>query len=440
MLENPASQQPSYPDQQALDTVVSQLEAAKPLVEYDRVAALSDQLGRVANREAFLLQAGSCTESLSHGRAEVHGLMDVVLPMTTTLMYAAGMPVVKIGRVAGQYTKPRSADTEVKGGIALPSFRGESVNGPAFNEEDRTPDPERMLKAYRHSAQMITILSELAEHGYSDLENAHEWNQRLLRNAPSESLEEYQEIIDQVSRAIRFMKAAGIDVANMKTLHEASIFTSHEALLLPYELALIRQAESGELYDSSAHQIWIGERTRQINGAHVELATKVVNPRAVKVGPSIDTDELLELVEKLNPDNTPGRLTLISRMGKDHIRTELPRLMRATKAAGAAIVWACDPMHGNTITHGSHKTRRFEDIVAETNSFFDVADETGEWPGGLHIEATGDNVTECIGGSVDEVLAERLADNYLTLVDPRLNQLQSLELGLLAAKRLAEFA
>ena len=354
--------------------------------------------------------------------------------MAVALTYAAGVPVVKVGRIAGQFAKPRSADTEVLGDRALLSFRGHMVNDEAFEAEARTPDPERLVASYQQSASTLNLLRAFTKGGFADLSQVHLWNQQFV--ASSSEGQRYERIASEIDRALRFMAACGIDLAAEEGLHEVDFWTSHEALILNYEECLTRQDSlTGDWYDCSAHMVWIGDRTRQLDGAHVEFFTGICNPVGCKVGPTCTPEEVVALCERLNPDRLPGRLTLITRLGAANVRDLLPPLVRAVEAEGHPVVWTCDPMHGNTFTsNGGRKTRRLDDILLELRSFFDVHRDEGTWPGGLHVELTGDDVTECLGGA-EEILEGDLDLRYTTTCDPRLNARQSLDL----AFRVAEF-
>ena len=434
-LERTAAQSPRWPDAEALIAVQQRLAQQPPLVFAGEARRLTDQLADVANGRAFLLQAGDCAESFDGGSADsIRDKLKVILQMAVALTYASGVPVVKVGRIAGQFAKPRSSDTETRDGVTLESFRGHIVNDEPFTELDRRPDPQRLLTAYHQSVATLNLLRAFTKGGFADLSRVHAWNQEFVAN--SAEGRRYASIADEIERALRFMRACGIDLAREGSLHSVDFYTSHEALVLPYEQALTRQDSlSGHWYDCSAHMLWIGDRTRQLEGSHVEFLRGVGNPIGLKVGPTITVDELLALCERLNPTNVAGRLTLISRMGRDRVSELLPPLVSAVRDAGAHVVWACDPMHGNTFTAaGGQKTRRFDDVLEEVRQFFNVHHALGTWPGGLHVELTGDDVTECLGGGL--ALEEGDLDlNYTSMCDPRLNASQSLDL----AFRVAEF-
>ena len=427
--EFPAAQQPDWPDEAVLDAALKQLSSYPPLVFAGEARDLTTQLGEVAEGRAFLLQAGDCAESFDGFSADaIRERLRVILQMAVVLTYSTGVPTVKIGRIAGQFAKPRSAPTETQGDVELPSFRGHIVNDIAFNEEARVADPGRLLQAYNQSASTLNLLRAFTKGGFADLERVHAWNQEFVANSPQG--ERYERLASDIERSMRFMKACGIDTADNPNLHEVDFFTSHEALLLGYEEALTRRDSiSGDWYDCSAHMLWIGERTRQLDGAHVEFLRGVANPLGCKVGPSATAADVIGLCEALNPDQVPGRLTLISRMGADKVAEGLPPLLEAVRDAGHPVVWACDPMHGNTFTSESgRKTRHFEDVLREVSGFFDAHHQVGTWPGGIHVELTGENVTECLGGSED-VRDDQLGDRYETMCDPRLNGRQGVDLA-----------
>jgi 3-deoxy-7-phosphoheptulonate synthase len=430
----PAAQQPEWPDAEALKKAEARLSAVPPLVFAGEARHLTAQLADVANGEAFLLQAGDCAESFAEFSADaIRDKLKIILQMAVALTYAAGVPVVKVGRIAGQFAKPRSAATERVGDVELGSFRGHMVNDEAFEEEARRPDPERLVAAYQQSASTLNLLRAFTKGGFADLSQVHLWNQQFV--ASSAEGRRYERIATEIDRALRFMSACGIDLGAEEGLHEVDFWTSHEALILPYEECLTRRDSlTGDWYDCSAHLLWIGDRTRQLDGAHVEFFSGICNPVACKIGPTCTTDEALALCDRLNPDRLPGRLTLITRFGASRVEDLLPPLVRAIEAEGHPVVWTCDPMHGNTFTSGDRKTRRFDDILSEVRSFFAVHRDEGTWPGGVHVELTGEDVTECLGGA-EEILEGDLDARYTTACDPRLNARQSLDL----AFRVAEF-
>ena len=430
----PAAQQPVWPDADALKKAEARLSTLPPLVFAGEARHLMTALGDVANGEAFLLQAGDCAESFADFSADsIRDKLKIILQMAVALTYAAGVPVVKVGRIAGQFAKPRSADTETVDDVALASFRGHMVNDDAFDAEARRPDPERLIAAYQQSASTLNLLRAFTKGGFADLSQVHLWNQQFV--ASSTEGQRYERIASEIDRALRFMTACGIDLGAEEGLHQVDFFTSHEALILPYEECLTRvDSLTGDPYDCSAHMVWIGDRTRQLDGAHVEFFRGICNPVGCKIGPTCTPEDLTALCERLNPDRLPGRLTLIIRLGADKVEDLLPPLVRAVEAEGHPVVWACDPMHGNTFTSaGGHKTRRFDDILAELRSFFAVHRDEGTWPGGLHIELTGDDVTECLGGA-EEILEGDLGARYTTTCDPRLNGRQSLDLAFQVAE------
>ena len=431
----PILQVPEYPDAGKVAAVEQKLAAMPPLVFAGEAQSLRDQLGEVAEGRAFLLQGGDCAESFAEFSANnIRDSFKVMLQMAVVLTFGGSMPIVKIGRLAGQFAKPRSAPTEVIDGIELPSYRGDMVNAMGFTEKDRVPDPKRLLRVYEQSASTLNLLRAFAQGGLADLTKVHSWVVEFLRDTPETA--RFEALAARIEESLNFMRACGITPETARPLAETDLYTSHEALLLNYEESLTRQdtiTQEQGWYATSAHMLWIGDRTRQPDGAHIEYMRGISNPIGLKCGPSLDPDELVRLVETLNPDNIPGRLTLIARMGADKVRTGLPPLLRAVQKSGAKVVWCCDPMHGNTIKASSgYKTRRVDDIMAEVRGFFDAHDEVGTYPGGVHFEMTGQNVTECVGGVVD-VTEERLGDRYHTHCDPRLNGGQALELAFLIA-------
>ncbi len=425
-----------YPDPADLVRAEGELARMPPLVFAGEARRLKHLLGEVAAGRAFLLQGGDCAESFKEFSADnIRDTFRLILQMAVVLTFAGGKPVVKVGRMAGQFAKPRSETTETIGGVTLPSYRGDIINGMDFDQAERTPDPERQLKAYSQSAATLNLLRAFAGGGYADLHNIHRWTLGFVHDSPQGA--RYRELSDKISESLTFMEAIGVTPASHQDLARVEFFTCHEALLLGFEEALTRvDSTSGDWYDVSAHLLWIGERTRQLDGAHVEFAKGIKNPVGLKVGPTLEADELLALVDALNPENEPGRLTLYGRFGSDKIGARLPGLMQATKAEGKSVVWAIDPMHGNTFKAANgYKTRPFERILSEVRSFIEIAQAEGVHPGGVHLEMTGRNVTECVGGA--RALAEGdLADRYHTHCDPRLNGEQSLELAFLVAEKL----
>ena len=427
--DRPAGQQPDWPDQAALDRAVKQLATYPPLVFAGEARSLTSDLARVARGEAFLLQAGDCAESFEGFSADaIRDKLKVILQMAVVLTYSSGVPVLKVGRIAGQFAKPRSSPTEKIGDLVLPSFRGHIVNDIAPTLEARVPDPERLLTAYHQAASTLNLLRAFTKGGFADLNRVHAWNQEFV--ASSIEGRRYEIIAEEIDRALTFMRACGIDLEGSHALHQVDFYTSHEALILGYEEALTRQDSlTGDWYDCSAHMLWIGERTRELDGAHVEFLSGVKNPIGCKVGPSATPDEVLALCEALNPGRVPGRLTLISRMGAAAVETALRPLLAAVRDAGHPVVWACDPMHGNTFTAPSgRKTRHFDAVLDEIEGFFAAHAAAGTWPGGVHVELTGDDVTECLGGA-EEILDADLDTRYETMCDPRLNGRQSLDLA-----------
>ena len=438
--DHPIKQVPDYPDAEKLAGVEARLAAMPPLVCAGEAQSLKRQLGEVAEGRAFLLQGGDCAESFAEFSANnIRDSFKVILQMAVVLTFGASMPVVKVGRVAGQFAKPRSSPMEAVDGIELPSYRGDMINAMPFTEKDRVPDPKRLLRVYEQSAATLNLLRAFAQGGLADLTKVHSWVTEFLSGTPQ--ADRFQELAGRIEESLNFMRACGITPETARPLAETDFYTSHESLLLNYEEALTRRdtiTNEKDWYATSAHMIWIGDRTRQPDGAHVEYMRGIANPIGLKCGPSLDPDELVRLIETLNPDNVPGRLTLIARMGADKVRAGLPPLLKAVKASGAKVVWCCDPMHGNTIKASSgYKTRRVNDVMAEVQGFFDAHDEIGTYPGGVHFEMTGQNVTECVGGVVD-VTEARLGDRYHTHCDPRLNGAQALELAFLIADLLKQ--
>jgi len=434
-LDRPAAQQPSWPDSDAVSSVLDRISELPPLVFAGEARDLTEQLGEVAMGRAFLLQAGDCAESFDSYSADgIRDRLKVILQMAVVLTYSGRLPVVKVGRIAGQFAKPRSSDTETVDGVELPSFRGHIINDPEFTGGARIPNPERLLQAYQQSASTLNLLRAFTKGGFANLAQVHAWNQEFVAGSPQGK--RYQQLADGIEAALQFMGSCGIDIDDDSRLEGVDFYTSHEALLLGYEQALTRKDSlTDEWYDCSAHMLWIGERTRQLDGAHVEFLRGVKNPLGCKVGPTATPEEVLGICEALNPDKIPGRLTLITRMGADTIRTNLPPLLQAVKDAGHPVVWACDPMHGNTFTSETgRKTRDFDDICREVEGFFAAHAEVGTWAGGIHIELTGEDVTECLGGG-DALGHGDLENRYETICDPRLNGRQSIDL----AFRVAEF-
>ncbi|MBM6549764.1 class II 3-deoxy-7-phosphoheptulonate synthase [Marinomonas ostreistagni] len=430
-----ALQQPEYPSVEALRGVEQTLAQVPPLVFAGESRQLKSELANVANGKGFLLQGGDCAESFAEFSANnIRDTFKVLLQMAVVMTYAGKCPVVKVGRMAGQFAKPRSAGTENINGIELPSYRGDIINGIEFDEAARIPDPERLLKVYNQSAATMNLLRAFAQGGFADLHQVHQWNLDFISNSPAG--ERYQTVADKIDDALQFMEACGIG-AGASQLRETSFYTSHEALLLPYEQALTRQDSlTGDWYDCSAHMLWIGDRTRQIDGAHVEFLRGVNNPIGVKAGPSMDPEDLLRLCDILNPDNEEGRLNVIVRMGADKVADGMPNLIRAIEREGKKVLWSSDPMHGNTVKASTgYKTRKVDDVLREVQQFFEVHKAEGTYPGGVHFEMTGQNVTECVGGAFQVTEAD-LADRYHTHCDPRLNADQSLELAFMISETL----
>jgi len=432
----PISQVPSYPDEAALQDAERQLKSFPPLVFAGEARELKAHLADVARGDAFLLQGGDCAESFAeHGADHIRDFFRVFLQMAVVLTHGASKPVVKVGRIAGQFAKPRSADTETIGGVTLPSYRGDIIHDIGFSEEARRPDPQRMLMAYRQSAATLNLLRAFASGGYADLARVHEWTVGFLKD--SNWYPRYEELARKIDDAINFMSALGITSANTPALRETKFYTSHEALLLGYEEPLTRRDSiTNDWYATSGHMLWIGDRTRQPDAAHVEYFSGIKNPIGIKCGPSLSSDDLLRLLDRLNPQDEAGRITLIARFGAENVHAHLPRLIETVRRAGRTVVWSCDPMHGNTIkASNGYKTRPFDKVLSEVRAFFEVHRELGTYAGGVHIEMTGDDVTECVGG-VSAVTEASLSDRYHTYCDPRLNASQALELAFLVAEEI----
>jgi 3-deoxy-7-phosphoheptulonate synthase len=431
-----ARQLPEYPDQAALAEVERELRRFPPLVFAGEARALTEELAQAAAGKAFLLQGGDCAESFAEFHPNnIRDTFRVILQMAVVMTYASKLPIVKLGRMAGQFAKPRSAPMEEQGGISLPSYRGDIVNDIAFTEAGRIPDPERMIKAYSQSAATLNLLRAFAQGGYANLHQVHSWTLDFMGRSPWAA--QYQAVADRIGDALDFMEACGISPDTVPQLKTTQFYTSHEALLLSYEQAMTRQDSlTGDWYDTSAHFVWIGDRTRFEGSAHVEFLRGIGNPIGIKCGPSLQPDVLLRLLDTLDPNHLPGRITLITRYGHDKIEKELPPLVRAVKAEGRPVLWSCDPMHGNVVKAANgYKTRPFDRILAEVRGFFAVHRAEGTHGGGIHAEMTGQNVTECTGGAV-AITDEALADRYHTHCDPRLNASQSIELAFLLAEML----
>ena len=434
----PAEQQPEWPDEHALGQNLKVLSTMPPLVFAGEARALRRSLAEVAAGRAFLLQAGDCAESFYDFTADsIRDKLKVILQMAVVLTYGAGTPVVKVGRIAGQFAKPRSAPYETVDGVQIPAFRGHIVNDDAPTEEARRPDPTRLIAAYHQSASTLNLLRAFTKGGFADLSQVHMWNQQFV--ASSREGQRYEAIAAEIDRALRFMRACGIDLGREEELHQVDFYTSHEALILGYEEALTRRDSlTGGWYDTSAHMLWAGERTRQLDGAHLHFLSGIQNPIAAKVGPNAVPDDLVRLCDILDPEHEPGRLTLISRMGADKVAERLPALQRAVEESAHPVVWTCDPMHGNTfVSEGGRKTRHFDVVLKEITGFFAACRQTGTWPGGVHVELTGDSVTECLGGA-EEIVEDDLELRYTTACDPRLNGRQSLDLAFRVAELLRQ--
>ncbi len=430
--KKPIQQYPEYPDAKHLNEVEGKLRNSPELISYGEIRRLKAELAEVAAGKAFLLQGGDCAESFAEFNAKnLRDYLRVLLQMTMVLMYGTGLPVVKVGRIAGQFAKPRSSLTETINGVELPSYRGDQINAPEENLAARTPDPERLIQVFNQSAITLNYLRSLARGGYASLNRVNKWNLDFVKNSPQG--ERFEDIANQIDHALKFISATRLMPENLEALNEASFYTSHEGLHLAYEEALTRSNDEGN-YACSAHMLWIGDRTRNIDEAHVEYMRGIDNPVGVKVGPSTKVDELLKLIDVLNPDNEAGKLTLITRMGADKVASLLPPIVKKVKQSGKTVVWSCDPMHGNTEkTPNGYKTRKFNNVLAEVKAFFEVHKAEGTIPGGVHFEMTGQDVTECLGGAqaISEV---DLKQRYITACDPRLNASQSLELAFLLAE------
>ena len=432
----PAAQQPEWPDDGSLKQVHARLSGLPPLVFAGEARQLTRALGHAADGRAFVLQAGDCAESFAEFTADgIRDKLKVILQMAVVLTYGAGLPVVKVGRIAGQFAKPRSSPTEQVGDQLIDSFRGHMVNDDLPERSARIPDPHRLVTAYEQSVATLNLLRAFTKGGFADLSQIHAWNQEFV--ASSTEGRRFEDIAEGIDRALRFMDACGINLTAEDTLHQVDFWTSHEALILDYEEALTRRDSlTDDWYDCSAHMVWVGERTRQLDGAHVEFLAGIHNPVGTKIGPSATADDVVALCGRLNPGRIPGRLTLITRFGVDAIDDHLPALLGAVEDEGHPVVWMCDPMHGNTFTaEGGQKTRRFDDIIGELQSFFRIHRENGTWPGGVHVELTGDDVTECLGG-VEDILEGQLGQRYTTTCDPRLNGRQALDLAFRIAELL----
>ncbi|PRY62637.1 3-deoxy-D-arabinoheptulosonate-7-phosphate synthase [Knoellia remsis] len=428
----PAAQQPVWPDRSALDAAVAELGTYPPLVFAGECDVLRDRMAAASRGEAFVLQGGDCAETFAGASADnIKNRIKTILQMAAVLTYGASVPVVKVGRMAGQFAKPRSSNTETREGVTLPAYRGDMVNDFEFTQAARTPDPQRLVKAYHASSATLNLVRAFTTGGFADLRHVHDWNRGFVANAANQR---YEKLARDIDKAMKFMAACGADFEAMRT---TEFFAAHEALVLDYERPLTRvDSRTGDLYDTSGHFIWVGERTRDLGGAHLDFVSKVHNPIGVKVSANAQLDDLLRMIDLVDPERTPGRLTFITRMGAGRIREALPAIVEKVTASGAAVTWVCDPMHGNTFESASgYKTRDFDDVVDEVRGFFEVHQGLGTVPGGLHVELTGNDVTECLGGS-EKILDADLSQRYESVCDPRLNHQQSLELAFLVAEML----
>jgi 3-deoxy-7-phosphoheptulonate synthase len=435
---HPVAQRPVWPDPEALRAVAAQLSELPPLVVPEECDRLSSRLADVARGKAFLLQGGDCAETFADATVEkIRDKIKILLQMAVVLTYGASVPVVKVGRMAGQYAKPRSKNTEIVDGVQLDSYRGDAVNSIEQTPQARVPDPARLLEAYHRAGATLNLIRAHATGGFADLRQVHSWNSDFVGRSPAG--QRYESIATDIDRALSFMQACGFDLERADAAHQVELFSSHEALLLDYESALTRwDDDRSAFYDLSAHLVWVGERTRDLDGAHLEFVRQIANPIGVKLGPATTPDMAVALVEKLDPDRRPGRLMFVTRMGAERVRDVLPPIVEKVTASGAEVVWSCDPMHGNTIESASgYKTRHFDDIVEEVTGFFEVHQGLGTVPGGLHVELTGEDVTECLGGG-DDIVDADLGGRYETALDPRLNVGQSLELAFLVASMLQD--
>ena len=430
-----AAQQPTWPDATAVKEAVAELESLPPLVFAGECDNLKARIAEAAIGNAFWLQGGDCAETFAGATADsIRNRIKTILQMAAVLQYFSSLPVIKVGRMAGQFAKPRSNDHETRDGVTLPAYRGDAVNDLEFNEKSRTPDPKRLVRVYNTSSATLNLVRAFTQGGFADLRQVHTWNRGFAADARFSA--RYEEMANEIGRAIKFMESAGVDPESFKSV---DFYASHEALILEYEKALTRiDSRTNNPYDVSAHFVWIGERTRQLDGAHMDFAEKIHNPIGVKLGPKTTPEEALAIIKKLNPNNEPGRLTFITRMGASLIREKLPPIIDAVTKSGAVVLWVCDPMHGNTYEAPSgYKTRKFDDVLDEVRGFFEVHKKLGTHPGGIHIELTGDDVTECVGGG-EQISHEDLASRYETACDPRLNHTQSLELAFLVAEMLRD--
>ncbi len=431
----PAKHMPIYKDANDLNKSIEKIRKFPPLVFAGEARSLKSKLANVADGKAFLLQGGDCAESFEDFHPDnIKNSFKVILQMAVVLTFGASCPVVKVGRIAGQFAKPRSSDKETIDGIELESYKGDIINGIDFTKEDRSPDPKRLIQAYNQSASTLNLLRAFSQGGYANLNKIHQWN---LNFVEEENANKFSQIADRIDECLAFMKACGINDNNVSQIYETEFFTSHEALLLEYEEALTRiDSTTGNWYDVSAHMLWVGDRTRQLDGAHIEFVRGIENPVGIKVGPTSDPAELLKIIDYINPDNEAGKVTLICRMGADKIDNHLPAIIKKIQSEGKIVVWACDPMHGNTIkSESGFKTRPFEYIMNEVRNYMKIHKDKGTFPGGIHVEMTGKNVTECVGGAIS-IRDEDLSSRYHTHCDPRLNADQALELAFLVADEL----
>jgi 3-deoxy-7-phosphoheptulonate synthase len=430
-----AAQQPTWPDAAAVKEAIAELESFPPLVFAGECDNLKAKIAQAARGDAFWLQGGDCAETFVGATADsIRNRIKTILQMAAVLQYFSSLPVIKVGRMAGQFAKPRSNDNETRDGVTLPAYRGDAVNDLEFTEKSRTPNPQRLVKVYNTSSATLNLVRAFTQGGFADLRQVHTWNRGFAADARFSA--RYEEMANEIGRAIKFMESAGVDPESFKSV---DFYSSHEALILEYEKALTRiDSRTENPYDVSAHFLWIGERTRQLDGAHMDFAQKIHNPIGVKLGPKSTPEDVLAIIAKLNPDNEPGRLTFITRMGAGLIREKLPELIKTVEKSGAIVLWVCDPMHGNTYEAPSgYKTRKFDDVLDEVRGFFEVHKKLGTHPGGIHIELTGDDVTECVGGG-EAISHEDLASKYESACDPRLNHTQSLELAFLVAEMLRD--
>jgi len=431
----PIKQQPSYKNPEEVERITKELESFPPLIFAEEARSLQSKLAKAVTGDAFLLQGGDCAESFNAFNANtIKNLFKVMMQMAVIMTFSSGKPIVKVGRIAGQFAKPRSSETEAKNGIELPSYRGDIVNDSDFDPTAREPKPEKLIKAYYQSAATLNLLRAFARGGMADLTKVHSWNLDFVKDKALGK--RYEEIAEQIEQALKFISACGITPENTPQLRETVLYTSHEALLLNYEEALTRiDSLTGDWYDCSAHMLWIGDRTRDLNGAHIEFLRGIKNPVGVKVGPSMKPDELIALIDKLNPENTPGKLTLIVRMGADKISDLFPPLLKKVTEEGKAVVWSIDPMHGNTFkTENGFKTREFDNILSEVKQFFQIHNAEGTVPGGIHLEMTGEDVTECTGSQSCNITIDALGNRYHTQCDPRLNANQALEMAFMVSE------